>query len=139
VYVVRSNYFVIHGVFRWNVSWSKRLGIWVKMTQCLTLVILIQVKEKCLLESLGVVSLNSQLSPENPHSRPDIYRRRDCHAPLVQACIFVDLSTVGERQPWKKAIYQTSCILGHRFLVIKLHQNKEVIIQKANLTKPPGS
>jgi hypothetical protein len=78
------------------------------MTQCRTRVILIQVKEICLFGSLGAVPPNSQLSPKKPHSRPDIYRRRDCHAPVVQACICVDLSTVGARQPWKKAIIKPS-------------------------------
>jgi hypothetical protein len=107
------------------------------MTQCLTQVVLIQVKEICLFGLLGAVLPNSQLSPKNPHSRPDIYRRRDCHAPVVQVCICVDLSTIGARQPWKKAIYQTCCILGLRFLVTKSHINQEVLIQKAILTKPP--
>jgi hypothetical protein len=90
------------------------------MTQCLTRVILIQVKEICLFGLLGVVLPISQLSPENPHHRPDSYRRRDCHASVVHACICVALLTVGARRPWKKAIYKTSCVLGHWFLVTKL-------------------
>jgi hypothetical protein len=99
---------------------------------------LIQVKEICLFGSLGVVLPISQHSPENPHRKPDSYRKRDCHA-VVQACICVDLSTVGAHQPWKKAIYQPSCILGHRFRVKTLRKNQEVLMQKAILTKPPGT
>jgi hypothetical protein len=76
------------------------------MTQCLTRVVFDPTKKICLLGSLGAVSPNSQLSPKTPHSSPDIYRRRDCDAPVVQACICVDLSTVGARQPWKKAIFK---------------------------------
>jgi hypothetical protein len=49
--------------------WSKRLGSSVKMTQCLTRIVLIQVKEICLFRLLGTESPKFQLSPENPKSR----------------------------------------------------------------------
>jgi hypothetical protein len=55
------------------------------MTQRLTQVVLIQVKEICLFGSLGAVLLNFQSSPENPQSRTGLSR-------TGSACVHMCLS-----------------------------------------------